>query len=221
MNKIKSILIIFALFAISISIKGQSEIGIKIGIGIPYYEPTFNHIVFLKPESFNNNEVFYNKGIDKILKLGVSLAYQKHEFNSSSLILGNDYSIYSNYDYSLKYFFIKLYPQLTFGDKVIFVIQFGPTLSKIIKGHEIGTTTTSRNFRKTVKSYDGDVKHSLFKGGFGVFSSIGVELKVEKIAISPSIQYQYSMNSLRGASVHYKERSILFNLGISYNFESK
>ncbi len=219
MKKIKLISIIIALFAISISIKGQSEIGVKIGSGTPYYKSTFNYNVYIKPTSLYNYEVFYSKKVDNILKLGASFAYQKHKFNSSWLISGSGYDIYSIYDYSLGYVFIKLYPQLTFGDKVIFVIQFGPTFSKMITSNEVGTTDIYQNLNVQNKSYDGEIRYRIVEDGFGVFSSIGIEFKIEKVVVTPSIQYQYSMNSLKAVPAQFTERSILLNLGISYNFE--
>ncbi len=215
MKKIKSILMIFALFAISISIKGQSEIGIKIGLGVPYYKSTFDDIVFIKPKSFINSGIFYNLKIDKMLKLGTSLSYQRHKFNTSALTSYSNYEIYSNYDYSLGYLFFKLYSQLTFGDKVIFVIQFGPTLSSMIASHEVGTTKTYQGSNIQTKSYNGEIRRRVVEDGFGVFSSIGIEIKFKKLVFTPSIQYQYSMNSLIASPYRYTERSILLNWRIS------
>ncbi|MCK5847397.1 MAG: hypothetical protein KAG84_08155 [Bacteroidales bacterium] len=218
MKKIKLISIIIALFAISISVKGQSEIGIKIGSGTPYYKSTFNYNVLIEPKSLINYEVFYNKKVDKILKLGASFAYQKHKFNSSWLTLGSGYDTYSNYDYSLGYLFLKLYTQFTFGDKVIFVIQLGPTLSEIISSNEVGTRTIYQSSKIINESYDGEIRYRIVEDGIGVFSYIGIEFKIEKVVVTPSIQYQYSMNSLKAVSSRFTERSVLLNLGISYNF---
>ncbi len=216
MKKIKSIVMIFALFAISISIKGQSEIGVKIGLGVPYYKSTFDDNVFIKPNSIINCGIFYDIKIDKMLKFGTSLSYQRHKFSTSVLTSTSDYSTYSNYDYSLEYFYLKLYPQFTFGDKVIFVIQFGPTLSSMITSHEVGTTKTYQGSNVQTKSYNGEIRRRVVEDGFGVFSSIGVEIKFRDVIFTPSIQYQYSMNSLIASPYRYTERSILLNWRISY-----
>ena len=85
----------------------------------------------------------------------------------------------------------------------------------MIASHEVGTTKTYQGSNIQTKSYNGEIRRRVVEDGFGVFSSIGIEIKFKKLVFTPSIQYQYSMNSLIASPYRYTERSILLNWRIS------
>jgi hypothetical protein len=211
---------------------GQYITGVDIGGGItkngyswnsPYSRPDFRN------EPSLTLGIFYRERKDQALNIGFRLDYYYSAFSIKLNCSSKAQSSYRDIRFQSGYINFYFLPSFVMGQKIKFLITFGPYLGVLVHSHKKGSGEYSGPYQPYYPwihfeyDLDGSANAELLSVAFGGKVEIGIQVPVdERISFFASTGYKIGKNIVQGGalcsgSVKIYPQNIDFSIGVGYS----
>lgn len=191
---------------ITYSQMSEAKIGIKSGAGISQINPVFDSGLGL------SNSVFFEYKLSNLLSAHVAMGHEQIQGRSDVILtdaLGSPLGAVTLID-NFQYVNMPVLLKASFGDKVKYFINAGPSMSFLLN-----QKATAKNYKSITPANNLDDYNRFLIGASG---GIGVELPIsERLFLSGEIRSTWGLNTLRENNGNdWRTVNSLFLVGVSY-----